>query len=305
MSRIHREESGFTLIELLLVCTLMLVVLGATLTTFQSFQSNAETNQRMNDAQDEARRGLETLARELRNLASPTNEEPQAVKRALGGDLIVQSVASTQPAGSLNSRNTQYVRYCLDTTTKRVWRQRKTWTTATDPAFPSGGNCPASGWDTTEFAAGYVENGSRSLFTYNSTVLTNITEIHTTLWVDVNPGKSPAETPISTTVFLRNQNRVPVASFSAAPVGGRILLNGSDSQDPEERALRYFWFDRAVTTSACSDPAPGCVGEGIVYEYTPPAPGNRTVYLIVKDPADLQSQAPNQTVCVTGTGETC
>ena len=38
MSRLSREESGFTLVELLLVCTLMIVVLGATLTTFESFQ---------------------------------------------------------------------------------------------------------------------------------------------------------------------------------------------------------------------------------------------------------------------------
>ena len=82
MSRLVREENGFTLVELLIVCVVMLVVLGATLTTLNSFQSNAETNARVNDSQDEARRATDQLARDLRNLASPTNEQPLAIKRA-------------------------------------------------------------------------------------------------------------------------------------------------------------------------------------------------------------------------------
>ena len=82
-----RDESGFTLVELLVVCVLMLVVLGATLTTLTSFQSNAETNVRQNDSQDEARRATDLLARDLRNLASPTDEEPLAIKRAEPQDL--------------------------------------------------------------------------------------------------------------------------------------------------------------------------------------------------------------------------
>ena len=299
MSRLHRDEAGLTLVELLMVSVLMIVVLGATLTTFNTFQSNAETNARVNDAQDEARRGLDLLARELRNLASPTNEQPQAVKRAEAQDLIVQSVAPVRPAGSLNSRNTQYVRYCYSATEQRVYRQRLEWTTASDPAYPTDTGCPGGGWGTTEFVAGDVVNGARPLFAYSSATLTDITEVGATLFVDVNPGKRPAETSIHTSVFLRNQNRVPVARFTAAATaGGRILLNGSESEDPEERALRYFWYDPAVSTTTPR-------GEGIVYEYTPPALGSRTVYLIVKDPADLQSEAPPQTVCVPGSGVSC
>ena len=299
MSRLHRDEAGFTLVELLMVSVLMIVVLGATLTTFNTFQSNAETNARVNDAQDEARRGLDVLGKELRNLASPTNEQPQAVKRAEGQDLIVQSVAPTRPAGSLNSRNTQYVRYCYSVGQERLYRQRLEWTTASDPAHPTDTSCPGGGWETTEFVAANVVNASRPVFTYNSATLTNITEVGATLYVDVNPGRRPVETSIHTSVFLRNQNRVPVARFTAAATaGGRILLNGSESEDPEERALRYFWYDPAVSTTTPR-------GEGIVYEYTPPALGSRTVYLIVKDPADLQSEAPPQTVCVPGSGVSC
>jgi type II secretory pathway component PulJ len=299
VSRVARDEGGFTLVELLLVCVLMLVVLGATLTTLNSFQSNAETNARQNDSQDEARRGIDTLARDLRNLASPTDETPQAIKRLGDQDLIVQSVAEVRPAGSQNKRNAQFVRYCYDDTTHRLWRQKLTWTTPTDPAAPPPDtNCPSTtGWGSTEEVAPDVVNGSRPLFVYNSTDPLRVTEIHSNLYIDVNPGKRPKETNISTTVFLRNQNRAPIARFSAVRDGTSIVLNGSDSEDPEERALYYEWYDPAAT--------PTLIGQGIVNVYTPKTFGNHTVYLIVKDQANLSDRAPDQTVCVPGGTVTC
>jgi prepilin-type N-terminal cleavage/methylation domain-containing protein len=297
VSRLAREESGFTLIELLVASTLSLVILGATLTTLTSFESNAVTNASQNDSQDQARRATDRLAGELRNLASPTNELPNSIKRAQGQDVIVQSVAAVRPAGSLNQRNTQFVRYCLDATTKRVIRQSLSWTTAAEPAFPPGSSCPAGGWATTEVVAQDVVNGARPLFTYNSGDVLKITEIHTGLFVDVNPGKRPTESSLFTTVFLRNQNRVPIARFSAVREGTSIVLNGSESEDPEERALYYFWYDPAAT--------PTLVGQGIVNVYTPTTPGNHTVYLVVKDQADLEGRAPSQQVCVPGGAITC
>ena len=297
MRRLAHDASGFTLVELLITCVLMLVVLGATLTTFESFQSNAETNTRQNDAQDEARRGVEQLARQLRNLASPTNEHPDAIKVMGPQDLVVQSVADTMPAGSLKALNTQYVRYCYDAAGSRLVRQRLTWTTAADPAVPPTAGCPASGWSSTDVPTQNVVNGARPLFTYNSTDPLRVTEVHASLWVDVNPGVRPKETALSTTVFLRNQNRQPVARFTAARDGTSIVLNGSDSEDPEERALYYEWYDPAAT--------PQLVGEGIVYVYTPKTPGPHTVYLTVKDQAELADTAPVQTICVPGGTITC
>jgi type II secretory pathway component PulJ len=300
VKRLVDEEGGFTLVELLLVCVLMLVVLGATLTTLNSFQSNAETNARQNDSQDEARRATDLLARDLRNLASPTDEEPLAIKRAEAHDLIVQSVADVRPAGSLNQRNTQYVRYCYDAAARQVVRQRLPWTTATDPPAPTATTCSAAGgggWAKTDAAAQDVVNGSRPLFTYNNSDPFRITEIHSSLYVDVNPGKRPKETSLSTTVFLRNQNRKPIARFSAVRDGTSIVLNGSDSEDPEERALYYEWYDPAAN--------PQLVGQGIVNVYTPTTPGVHTVYLVVKDQADLSDTAPSWTVCVPGGTVTC
>jgi type II secretory pathway pseudopilin PulG len=305
VSRLVREEAGFTLVELLLACVLMLVILGATLTTLNSFQSNAETNARQNDSQEEARRATDRLARELRNLASPTNEEPEAIKRALPQDLIVQSVADVRPAGSLNARNTQYVRYCYDAATSRVYRQRLTWDYAPDPPFPSGTDCPAALWETTEVVARDVVNAGRPLFTFNDGDRLRITEIHTSLYVDVNPGRRPTETSLFTTVFLRNQNRKPIARFSAVPSGTSIVLNGSDSEDPEERALYYEWYDPADTDPLPDPSRPTLVGEGIVYVYTPATPGNHTVYLKVLDQANLSNEAPPQTVCIPGGSPPC
>jgi type II secretory pathway component PulJ len=299
------EESGFTLVELLVTCVLMLVVLGATLTALSSFQSNAETNVRQNDSQDEARRATDQLARDLRNLASPTDEEPLAIKRAEPQDLIVQSVAEVRPAGSLNQRNTQYVRYCYDAAEREVVRQRLTWTTATDPPSPGATECSAAGgggWTITDAAAQDVVNNARPLFTYNDTDPFRITEIHTSLYVDVNPGKRPLETSLFTTVFLRNQNRRPIARFSAVRDGTSIVLNGSDSEDPEERALYYEWYDADLLDV---DGNPTLIGQGIVNVYTPATPGDHTVYLVVKDQADLSSEAPPQTVCVPGGTVTC
>jgi hypothetical protein len=90
---------------------------------------------------------------------------------------------------------------------------------------------------------------------------------------------------------------VPIARFTAVRDGTSIVLNGSDSEDPEERALYYFWYDPAAT--------PTLVGEGIVNVYKPTTFGNHSVYLIVKDQADLQSRADPQTVCIPGGAVTC
>lgn len=291
MSRLTREESGFTLVELLVVSVLMIVVLSATLGAFETFGSTNEVNQRQNDSQEEARRSIDSLARELRNLASPTNQAPEAVDRAEGDDLIFLSVADQKGVGSLNARNAQRVRYCLNRDRRQLIRQVQTWTSPGVPGVPTDSACPGGGWTETRVASIHIVNGSRPVFTLNSSDRTAITEIDTSLFVDVNPGRRPAETPIQTSVFLRNQNKAPVARFSwAAGPGGTVVLNASESEDPEERALTFEWYD--ATLGQRID------GTGIVNTYKPPAAGFRQVYLVVKDPAGLEARAEPQTICV-------
>ncbi|HYP47526.1 MAG TPA: hypothetical protein VEQ61_02710, partial [Thermoleophilaceae bacterium] len=62
---------------------------------------------------------------------------------------------------------------------------------------------------------------------------------------------------------------------------------------PEERPLSFKWYDETDTE----------IGDGIVIT-TPAAPGTHNYYLIVTD-AKLKTQAPEQSVCVPGTGVTC
>jgi hypothetical protein len=290
-------EEGVTLVEMLVVLMLSLIVMGATLTTFTQFEQTTGTNQRQNDAQDQVRVGIAGLARELRNLASPTDALPEAVVRADSDDLVFQSVSSSA---------TRRVRYCLDSPTRRVWRQVQ----FVPFSGPSESLCPDTSWGSQRASIENVVNGARPVFSYNAATLTAITEIGASLWIDVDPNAKPAETALQTSVFLRNQNRRPLAAFTAAVGGPSVVLNGSDSADPEGKALEYFWYDGGQTGNLC-DPLPdevpqtGCVGAGIVFSYTPPVVGSRSLSLVVRDPAGLTDQAGSQTVCVPGVGVTC
>jgi type II secretory pathway pseudopilin PulG len=295
-----RREDGMTLVEVLIVSILMLIVLGSTLTAFNTFERKARDNQDLNEAQDSARRGLDLMARDLRNLASPTPLLPLAVDVAEAQNMIFQSEGKTKPAGSLNAQNTTRVRYCLDTAKRIVFRQVQTWTTAANPAIPAGACGVEAGWSSTLAVATDVTNGGRPIFTYNapSDARDEITEVSAQVFVDTTPNRLPAEVDLQTSVYLRNQNRAPTASFSAVSMpGGGIFLNASESTDPEEKALTFEWWDASLTPEKK-------VGEGIVFTYPAPSPGTRQMYLVVRD-ATLETKSDTKTVCATGPGVTC
>ena len=276
------SEEGFTLVEVLIAAVLMIIVLGATLTALTSFQKNTATNQRQNDAQDQARSTLDLIARDLRNLASPVLERPEAIDRNLPLDLIVQS-EGRGTGGSLNARNTMRVRFCLGPD-RKLYRMTQTWTTAAIPNAPAATVCPGTGWTTSTAVAENVVNGTRPIFTYNAVGLQDITEVSATLFVDVNPGTTPAETQLETSVYLRNQNRAPTALFSVEVVNTSILLNASESTDPEEKAMIYSWKIDNVAA-----------GSGILLT-KPVTAGNHTVRLDVSDGVLLDDET--HTICV-------
>ena len=301
MSRVRsalRGEDGMTLVEVLLVSFLLLIILGATLTTFNTFERKARDNQNLNDAQDQTRRALDLMARDLRNLASPTPLLPLAVDVKLPQDLIFQSEGKVKPAGSLNAQNTTRVRFCLNATSKILFRQLQTWTSAVAPAVPVSACGASGGWNSTMAVATDVVNGSRPMFTYNAVDNDKVTEVTAQVFLDTTPNRLPAEVDMQTSVFLRNQNRAPTAAFSAVSMpGGAIFLNASESTDPEEKALTFEWYDASLTPEKK-------VGEGIVFTYPAPAAGTRQMYLIVRD-ATLETKSDTKTVCATGPGVTC
>jgi prepilin-type N-terminal cleavage/methylation domain-containing protein len=290
------EEQGMTLIEVLMASVLMLVVLGATLGTFNTFERNVKTNEQQNEAQEQARRGMDLMARDLRNLASPTPNLPQAVDRHEAADVIFQSEGKDKPVGSLNAQNTVRLRYCLDNAGDTIYRQTQAWTSALPPDMPAATACPASGWTKTIPVAEEIVNEARPLFSYNAADPTTITEVSAQVFVDVDPERSPAEVSLQSSVFLRNQNRAPTASFSWASMpGGNVFLNASASTDPEEKGLTFQWFDMAEANKQ--------IGEGIVLTYKPPAAGWRDIKLVVRD-ASLEATA-TENVCANGTGVVC
>ena len=281
LGQLHSED-GFTLVEVLIASVLMIIVLGATLTALTSYQRTTATNQRQNDGQEQARRTMDLVARDLRNLASPVVERPEAIDRKGPLDLIVQSEGKGS-GGSSNTRNTMRVRFCLGPDQK-VYRSIQTWTTAAIPNAPATTDCPGTGWTSSTVVAENVVNGTRPLFTYNAVGLQDVTEVTTSLYVDVNPGKSPVETELQSSVYLRNQNRKPEALFSVEVLNNSIVMNASESTDPEEKALIYKWKIDNVDQ-----------GEGILVT-RPVSPGPHTVRLDISD--GVLPDDETHTVCV-------
>lgn len=291
------RDEGFSLVEMLAGIAIFAVVLGATLTALETFVLGVERNQRRNDTQQQARTALDRMARELRNLASPTPNQPQAVDKAGAFDLVFQTVDASEPSGGANTANVRRQRYCLDTSDPRygrIWVQAQTWTQDTTPAVPSTASCPDpdTQWiSSRELATNIVnqiDGQNRPIWAYNAATTPDVSFIRTTVHVDRDPGHAPGETTLSTGVFLRNQNRSPVAAFTATITGnGHVLLNGSPSSDPEGQPLTYTWYDGATE-----------VGSGITYDYLAPTTGQRSLSLKVSDPGGLHADAPAQTVSV-------
>jgi type II secretory pathway component PulJ len=292
VARMQRED-GFTLVEVLITCVLMLVVLGATLGTFESFQRNVSVNEKQNQAQDTTRNAMDLMSRDLRNLASPTDEEPLALDLSEAQQIIFQSEGRVMPAGSLNEANTTRVRYCYNVATEKLYRQVQTWTTAAFPAIPDSTTCPGTAWpaDTTKLVAENVVNDTRPIFGYNAVDPRDVTEVNASLYVDVNPGTPPLESTLQTAVYLRNQNRKPSAVFSVAlaNAGTTIIMNASGSTDPEEKPLSFRWFVDGVEET-------GDGANDVVHTKTVSA-GTHTVWVKVSD-GPLDDDSDTKSICV-------
>jgi type II secretory pathway pseudopilin PulG len=283
-------EHGFTVVELSVAMTIMIIVLGATLAPFEFFQRGARKNNEQNQAQDAARLAMARLVRDARNVAG----QSQYIERATGSDLVFQTVDGSSSPGGTNNANIERVRYCLNTGTGVLWRQVQTWTTSSPPTLPSTTSCPDSAWPTQTKAASNIRNGSRAVFSYDSGTPTNVTSIDLTVYVDVDPTRSPPESELTSSAYLRNQNQAPVGSFTATPTGGgKVQLNGSGSYDPEGGALTYKWYDGSTFSGATQ------IGTGQNCTCTAGGTGTRTIWLQVTDPSGLVSTPVSQTVNVT------
>jgi type II secretory pathway pseudopilin PulG len=302
----RHERGETTLTGLLIAMVLFGSVLAATLSLFSgSEQINRATQSRI-EAEDRVNRAEDAITRDLRNLASPTPSQPLAVDRAGARDLVFKSVDSVGPNAGSNTANVKRTRYCLDGS-GQLWKMTQRWTAATVPAVPGGGtgfvddpSCSRTGWDSATVFAGnivnYAAGQARPLFTYNSsTDLTGITRVGVDAFVDLDVTRRPAEGELTSAVFLRNQNRSPAATLLSQATSQGLLLNGSLSSDPEGEILTYCWYDasaaqvdQAAMTQRKLPCSPGpLVGTGVTYLHDVPYGATRTIWLEVRDPADL------------------
>ena len=262
------------------------LLLGATLLVFNSFERNAAAHRHLRGCAGAHAVNVDQLSKELRNLASPTPELPQAIDSAAPYDLVFQTVGPSDFVNGQNTANIRRVRWCLNSPASgdaTLYSQTQTWTSATTPTAPSTGSCPsnASGWASQRVVAQGITNRTlgRPLFVYNAAIKTSITAITIQLFSRARTESEPKNGLLRSQVFLRNQNQAPLASFTATSIGnGHVLLNGSASADPDGDDLQYAW-SATPCTGACS-------WSGVTVDATTGA-GAKTITLTVTDGAGL------------------
>jgi type II secretory pathway pseudopilin PulG len=286
LRRISREQAGYSLIELIVVSSLAPLLLGATLLVFNAFERNAARTAIAADAQSRTRVNVDQFAKELRNLASPTPELPQAIDDAAAYDLVFQTVGPSDFVNGQNLANIRRVRWCLDSPPSgdaTLYAQTQTWTSAATPPSPSHTSCPSTdpGWTSQRVVVKGVMNrvGDRPVFLYNAISKTSITAVTVQLFARARTESEPKNGLLRTQVFLRNQNQAPVASFTPTSIGnGHVLLNGSASFDPDGDDLQYSW-----TAEPCTGT---CSWSGVTVDAATGG-GMKTISLTVTDGAGL------------------
>lgn len=294
--RLRRDQAGFTLIELLISMSLITVVVMATISAFVSFNRNERVNRLQNEAQDEARLTMERLSSQLRNLASPNDFSPKSVEKADPFDLVFLTVDAVKPVGSANARNIKRVRYCVGDVTggkASLVRQEQVWQVVLPPPSFSTAGCPNASWGNSTVVAEDIVNTAQATavpvftFTPGPAPVEDITAIRANLVVDWNPGAAPIATDLKSGVFLRNQNRAPVASCTAqyAGTGKQVALNGSASEDPEGFNMKtYQWYADGKTV----DPPDAT---GVVAVWTAQTSGTHEFRLHIEDQGGLPDDA--------------
>jgi prepilin-type N-terminal cleavage/methylation domain-containing protein len=260
-----RHEHGFTIIELLVTMAMALVVFGATLSVLEVFQRHNVYAQRRNENQDNARNAMDRIARSLRDVIAPGSEFAGALETAEEYATMFQTV-DTSPGeyGVANQRRAMRVRYCLydkEPSNELLLEQTQRSREKALPSAPASACIPgAAGWTTTtlvEHVTNRAGGQKRPLFTYSASEAPQVVSVEINLYLELAPGQHPGETELMSGVSLRNANRKPVAKFKANFFAGKneheqVVLNASESEDPDGLALTYKWWENGTQLSSTS-----------------------------------------------------
>ena len=240
------------------------------------------------DQQERVRVAVDGLTKQLRNLASPTPDQPDAVDRATGRDLIFKTVDPVGPNTGANGANVKRMRYCLDGRRPPVapaaaldGRDRAARRRPRRPA-------PArAGTRATSSIAETVVNDDTGepVFRFNSTTLSAITRDPRL------PARRPRarqgararpSCPAASSCATRTARPPPASRPRPAP--RRSSSTGRRRATPRATPLTYIWKDNGTE-----------VGRGIVLRYKP-AKGSHPISLEVQDPAGLSATQGPTTV---------
>jgi len=257
-----RHEHGFTIVELLVTMAMALVVFGATLSVLEVFQRHNVYAQRRNENQDNARNAMDRIARSLRDVIAPASEFAGALETAGEYSTMFQTVDTSPGEYGANKRHAMRVRYCLydkEPSNELLLEQRQRSIEEPLPSAPASECIPgASGWTTTtlvEHVTNRAGGQKRPLFTYSASEAPQVVSVEINLYLELAPGQHPGETELMSGVSLRNANRKPVAKFKANFFAGKneqVVLNASESEDPDGLALTYKWWENGTQLSSTS-----------------------------------------------------
>jgi type II secretory pathway pseudopilin PulG len=257
-----RHEHGFTIVELLVTMAMALVVFGATLSVLEVFQRHNVYAQRRNENQDNARNAMDRIARSLRDVIAPGTEFAGALETAGEYSTMFQTVDTSPGEFGANKRHAMRVRYCLynkEPSNELLLEQTQRSKEEPLPSAPASACVPgASGWTTTtlvEHVSNRAGGQKRPLFTYSASEAPEVVSVEINLYLELAPGQHPGETELMSGVSLRNANRKPVAKFKAnffAGKNGQVVLNASESEDPDGLALTYKWWENGTQLSSTS-----------------------------------------------------
>lgn len=312
-----RGEGGFTLVELLVTMMVAMVIFGATLSVLDTFNHESVGVTQRDNAQNQARIGIDRIIAQLRNIASPLSS-PKLLERATPYDIVFQTVGT--PAGS-NTSGAQRVRYCIPNDTPAaassevLIAETQTWTTAATPADPwsaTAGTIPCPDSPMPASTSGPViavssvtnryQGANRPAFTFNNGAapasLSEINTVQIDLFVNPTTAVSSAESELRSAAYLRNELRAPVAQFTySTPGSGSLLLNGGQSYSPDGYDLSYAWDCATMTGGACPNAATLTGASQGLVSWQPGA-GIYVITLTVTDPSGLTSTT-TQNVTVT------